>query len=166
MPNPVCTNDGFQFEMTKFIASSGNISSPYIYDTDNHYALNGDNNGVDIGQCSVHLHRTIGQNALLYEAEVIDYRGKTVKQASGTPGAGSPMVIQGLPGGQDVTIPETDDDNDLTHDTNYKVAARAGANVVWTSEFQGVGGAYCVTEEIDEGNHSKDETCFFPCFIG
>lgn len=169
MPNPKCDNDGFQFEMTKFIQPSGKITAPsqgYNYDTDNRYALNGAGNGVDIVLCSVHLKRTKGNTVLSHDAQVFDYKGKQKGQRSGSPTASSPMEIDGLPGGQIVTItPNSDTDNDVTHDTNYEVGG-GGAAVFWTSSFVGAGdNGYCVIEEIDNGAQSKDETCHFPCFI-
>lgn len=169
MPNPKCENDGFQFEMTKFILPFGQITAPkegYNYDTDNRYALNGAGNGVDIVLCSVQLKRTRGDTVLSYDAQVFDYTGKQKGRGSGSPTVSSPMVIAGLLGRKKVTItPQSNIDNDVTHDTNYEVGG-GGAAVFWASSTEGAGGnRYCVIEKIDDGAQSKDETCHFPCFV-
>jgi hypothetical protein len=44
LPNPKCANDGFQFHMSKLDQhgnQAGQLSQPYNYNGDNHYALDG-----------------------------------------------------------------------------------------------------------------------------
>ena len=69
------------------------------------------------------------------------------------------MTVTGLT--SDLLILATGDMT-LDADANYDVN---DINANWDSSTVGAGGKYCSVGDIDGDNNTKDEDCYFPCFI-
>jgi len=154
--------------MSKY--QSGKLDSQYDYDHNNHYALSkpDEKAGNDIVQCKVHLrrseHTSGGGRAGLaiqikYEAEVFDYKGKSKGKGSATgPSKDKPLIVKGLD--PDVKIWHGDSSITLGDKPNYQAD-----NVHWTNDKEGYGGAYCAVGNVDGTHGTRDEDCYFPCWI-
>ncbi|KAK4693039.1 hypothetical protein P7C71_g4274, partial [Lecanoromycetidae sp. Uapishka_2] len=140
----------------------------YDYSKNNRYALSGPivNADIDIVQCRVHLKRTSTGNGeknspikIKYHAEVFDYTDTSKGTAEQTmPTAGQPMLLGGV--NPQVKIWEGGSADSLDDKPIYQAA-----NVVWQDHTSGADGAYCSIGDVDGTHGTRDEDCYFPCFV-
>ncbi|KAL8869592.1 MAG: hypothetical protein Q9174_004160 [Haloplaca sp. 1 TL-2023] len=170
-----CKNDGDQFEASY---TGTKVSHPYNYEVDNRYRRNGDTaySLVDIAQCRVHLRRervpknrkkrsaAIGplppspEREISFEAEVFDHLGESKGTESDVPTEDVPIIVTGLM--TDLKIWSTGDS--IEDEAWYRIE---GVDKDWKSEYEGVAGRYCEVGDVDGENGTKDEDCYFPCFV-
>ncbi|KAL8735471.1 MAG: hypothetical protein Q9181_002814 [Wetmoreana brouardii] len=166
-----CTNDGFQFYFSGVSKNLVGIVSPeYDYDRNNHYALSapGEKSDIDIVQCKVHLTRSIHGSSggragssiyIQYKAEVFDYKGNSKgKRSAKMPSKDNPLSVDGV--NPEVKIWAGKKFMSLDDVPNYQAD-----NVNWTNDKEGYGGLYCRVGEVDGNDGTRDEDCWFPCFI-
>lgn len=111
-------------------------------------------------QCKVHLRRSSSTGPTIkYEAEIFDYKGVSKgKKNVQSPTKSKPLVMDGL--NPQVKIWGKDDSQSLKDIPNYQAD-----NVEWTNDKKGRGGKYCEVGDVDGDHKTRDEDCYFPCFI-
>lgn len=94
-----------------------------------------------------------------YEAEVSDYKGNSKEKGSArSPNKDNPLSVSGLD--PVVKIWEGKSAESLDNKLNYQAD-----NVEWTNDKNGNGGPYCSVGDVDGDNGTRDDECWFPCFI-
>ncbi|KAL8967084.1 MAG: hypothetical protein Q9183_003079 [Haloplaca sp. 2 TL-2023] len=171
-----CKNDGDQFEASR---TGGKVSYPYNYETDNRYRRNGDVafSLVDVAQCSVHLRRKsvpkkdfkkrsaimgpgppVIEREIRFEAEVFDHFWNSKGKESGVPTEDEPITLSGLT----TNLKIWSVGNSLEDDAQYLIE---GVELDWFSSYEGIAGPYCTVGGVDGEHGTKDEDCWFPCFV-
>ena len=74
------------------------------------------------------------------------------------PSKDKPLLLDGVD--PEVKIWEGASAESLNDVPNYQAD-----NVKWTNDKTGYGGAYCKVGDVDGTHGTRDEDCFFPCFI-
>ncbi|KAK4691577.1 hypothetical protein P7C71_g5449, partial [Lecanoromycetidae sp. Uapishka_2] len=160
-----CENDAFQFYRHE---QQGNVGSPYNYDSQDHYALSspGVEADNDIVQCRVHLKRTTkeeatgrGATTIQYDATTYDYKdSQTGTGTADLPSPDDPLTVTG--GTVAVKIWVGDEEVSLDDNPNYSVL-----DVTFKDNTDGYGGPYCTIGDVDGDSGTRDEDCYYPCFV-
>ncbi|CAI6302075.1 unnamed protein product [Periconia digitata] len=170
-PNPKCDNDGHQFHMSKLQVNDkgvGNLSNPYNYENDNHYALTGKS---DIKE----YRATIERKEDWASIDVFEVAGsKRIDKgtASGAFGDGKQLKVEleklshilrvyGSGGiGTKVTFIYAKSDADTLSDLSF-----SDGDIGWTTDDKSQKGRWCVSEQWggkDGDSRMEIIQCSFP----
>ncbi|RDL31919.1 uncharacterized protein BP5553_09321 [Venustampulla echinocandica] len=170
-PKPNCANDGFQFHMSKLQIpkdkKTGQMSQPYNYITDNHYAVTSKS---DMMQYRVKISRKGDEN---FETEVFQVNGKdevSKGKKTGTMKSNTDSLeIKGLPRSLYVfrtgNIGTKLDFSYTKSGTTFWNIDFPGGDVGWSTDDKGVAGAWCTMGDVKTAKNVPAEQqiqCDFP----
>ncbi|EOD50469.1 hypothetical protein UCRNP2_2738 [Neofusicoccum parvum UCRNP2] len=166
-PTPDCTNDGFQFHMTKLEkdGKKGKLGSPYEYDSMNHYAITGQQS--DLRQYSVVVVRS-GTDGEKFEVTVYSdaEQKKKVGSKSDTLKSGKTLKVDGLP--EDLTV-KSNGDFDEKVGFEYATSSKKYQHFEFDTNSKGrysstARQAYCEKKFDAKKDKKVQWTCGFPGF--